>query len=251
MKQLERACKAAGSPEVIALCLDLSKPNSVTTLYRSVKSNFGGIDSIFLNHLGGPAPGFFTLNTEDDIASSINVNVHGMTLLVRGALPFLVESKGTLTYSSSASILLPLPTITLYRAAKQYMTTLLESIREELLLMKKSVSITTCVFGSVETECFDANVGTKARLEGKDIVLSDSMLKTAVGMLDGARFLISATEQRREVAYGPQRDIVIGKWVAWFLNLFPAGAKALARSVNIISSTYLNSAVKQAEEERM
>ncbi|KAJ3041492.1 hypothetical protein HDV00_009288 [Rhizophlyctis rosea] len=249
LRKLEQACKEAGSPKVHTLLLDLSDSNAPATLRQNILSRFDGLDSLFLNHLAGPAPEFFCSNTTKDINTSISINVLVMTQLVRDALPLLIQSNGTLTYTSSASILLPLPTLALYWSSKQFMTTLLESVREELDILGQNMSITTCIVGSVGTESFDTNVGFTARKDKLPIVLSDSMMKGVASMSDAAKFLLKSTAERRRVAYGPQKDIVIGKWVSWVLTaLWPSQARALARSVNIIDEKHLELTRKQVRD---
>ena len=67
----------------------------------------------------------------EDLAATLDVNCRALTLLCRGAIPYMKEGSGIINVASSAAFL-PQPTFTVYAASKSYVTSFSRALNVEL-----------------------------------------------------------------------------------------------------------------------
>ncbi|KAJ3115900.1 hypothetical protein HK098_006834 [Nowakowskiella sp. JEL0407] len=216
---LAEECKKLGAIEAHTLSVDFSERSSVPAMMEAVGTKLNGtIDVLFLNHITGDPPQFVVTMTDANIDKWLQGSTVIMTQLVRDCLPYLVKSKGRLVFSSSTSMYLPLPGLSLYRASKAMFTAFLDSLEQELILLKTDVSITHCVIGAVKTDALVlAEQNLKFNLDAHPAEVEDT-----------AKYMVDCALYRRGKVTGPQPGLWIARWVSIF---FPGLAGFAGRYV--------------------
>ncbi|KAJ3288625.1 hypothetical protein HK104_008063, partial [Borealophlyctis nickersoniae] len=219
LNELANACILAGARTVHIHPANLSTLSASADLYKAAATHFSSrIDAVFLNHLAVPTPTFACLHTDEELTVAADVNLVCMMGLVRDAMPYLHASGGVLTYSSSANVMAPIPTLAVYRAMKAGMTAYLESVREELTLLHSPMHITVAVIGSVATENYLKGVGKQARDADVDFRLAEWVTSNPSTPEAAGEFLADAAARRKVVAYGPSKmEVGSGRFAAAFL----------------------------------
>lgn len=148
---------------------DLSTPEGVARVARSVLRNWGGVD-ILINTVGGssaPGGGFAALDDEHWFAE-LNLNLMPAVRLDRALLPaMLAQGSGVIVHVSSIQRMLPLPeSTTAYAAAKAALSTYSKSLAKEVT--PKGVRVLSVAPGWIETEASVAFVERLAAQAGTD-----------------------------------------------------------------------------------
>lgn len=110
--------------------------------------------TVLINNAGLGDHGLFEDSDAKRLRAMIDVNITALTVVTHGFAKDLVKvgRAGILNVSSIAS-LLPVPQMTVYAAAKAYVTSFTESLRSEL--RGTGVSVLALCPGPVDTEFFD------------------------------------------------------------------------------------------------
>lgn len=95
----------------------------------------GGIDFVFLNHLGRFYLQFAACITDETLIDTANVDFVGMMILARDSLPHLEKTGGTLAYTSSGSVDAALPGLALYRSVISAQMAVIRSTLTYLLIL--------------------------------------------------------------------------------------------------------------------
>ena len=114
------------------LVADVSNENDCKRFIDSTVKVFGGID-ILINNAGISMRGLFKDLDVDVIRKLMDVNFYGAVYITKQALPFIIQSKGTIVGVSSIAGYRGLPGRTGYSSSKFALQGFLESLRVELM----------------------------------------------------------------------------------------------------------------------
>lgn len=141
---------AAQYPSVEVLAADLSTAKGVAAVVDRILDPSRPIDLVVNNAGFGTSGDFHTLDPER-LSNEIGVNVAALTRLSRAALGVMVpRGRGFLLNLSSIASFQPAPRLAVYAATKAYVTSLTESIHEEM--RGTGVHVTALCPGLTHTE---------------------------------------------------------------------------------------------------
>lgn len=127
--------------------VDLTKARDIESFSRSIEQEIDGrLDFLFNNAsivLGGPAIEI----PDDDVAQIFNVNVLGNIYLTKYLSNYVINAKGVIVFSSSATARLPIPWLSAYGASKAAIDQYALVLRSELKPF--GVSVHSVVLGNV------------------------------------------------------------------------------------------------------
>lgn len=163
------------------LYLDLTVVSSFSTI-ASCLSIDGYCVEYLIASAGVGYTGAVGSNTAEEIASSIDLNCRGLTLLINTVLPFMSAGGKILTVASGAGFL-PQPDFAVYAATKSYVISLSRALRCEL--KPKKITVTALCPGPVDTEFFSGLKNVK-EYKKKYLVSPERVAKKGVrAMLKG------------------------------------------------------------------
>ncbi|KFV61680.1 Hydroxysteroid 11-beta-dehydrogenase 1-like [Dryobates pubescens] len=111
----------------------------------------GGLDYLVLNHIGANRFQMWAGDVEFT-RWLMQVNFFSYVALATAALPTLEKSNGSLVVVSSLAGKIATPFTTSYSATKFALDGFFSSLRHELMMQKKNVSVTLCILGLIDTE---------------------------------------------------------------------------------------------------
>ena len=148
---------AAELPDAEILAADLTKKKGLTTVVERLEDRSRPID-LLVNNAGFGSSGEFVTIDADRLDDEIGVNVQALTYLSRAVLPGMIERRrGWLLNVSSIAGFQSAPGLAVYAATKAYVTSLSESLHEEL--RATGVRVTALCPGLTRTE-FQSVSGT-------------------------------------------------------------------------------------------
>ena len=111
---------------------DIAKIEDIKEFVSIVNKKWGSAD-VLINNAGVVSAGAFEKISDDDIITQVNINVIGLILMTKHALPLLKNSKeAALVNVSSGLALISMPFYAPYAATKSAVKAFSESIRREL-----------------------------------------------------------------------------------------------------------------------
>ncbi len=110
---------------------DVSKMEDCQRLIQCAISRYGKID-ILINNAGVSMEGEVERLSHDVFRKVMEVNVMGSAFMTKAALPFLRDTRGSVTFISSIAGFLGLPRFSVYSASKMALTAFAESLKTEL-----------------------------------------------------------------------------------------------------------------------
>lgn len=131
--ELEATVALAGEgagPALVQPC-DVSDPDAVDALYAAVEARFGRVDAVFNNAGVGLISTLMGDTTFEQWKKVIDVNVHGVFLVARGAFNLMRRQSpqgGRIINNGSISAHVPRPGSVAYTASKHAVTGLTRSI---------------------------------------------------------------------------------------------------------------------------
>ncbi|TLX72436.1 SDR family oxidoreductase [Labilibacter sediminis] len=131
LKEIETEFIAKGT-EVISVPTDVSKEDDCKNLISKAVEKFSGID-ILINNAGLSMRSLFKDTDIAVLQQLMDVNFWGTVYCTKYALPYLLESQGSVTGISSIAGFIGLPARTGYSASKFAMHGFLETLRVENL----------------------------------------------------------------------------------------------------------------------
>ncbi|MGQ1787083.1 MULTISPECIES: SDR family oxidoreductase [unclassified Saccharicrinis] len=131
LKQVGEELKSAGT-EVISVTTDVSKEEDCKKLVEKSVEVFGRID-VLINNAGLSMRALFKDVDLSVLKQLMDVNFWGTVYCTKYALPYLLESKGSVTGISSIAGFIGLPARSGYSASKYAMHGFLETLRVENL----------------------------------------------------------------------------------------------------------------------
>lgn len=141
---------AAAFSNVEVLAADLTTPTGVAAVSRRITSEAEPIDLV-VNNAGFGSSGSFATIDADRLDEEVRLNVGALTRLSREALGVMVpRGHGFLLNVSSVASFQPAPRLAVYAATKAYVTSLTESLHEEV--RGTGVKVTALCPGLTRTE---------------------------------------------------------------------------------------------------
>jgi short-subunit dehydrogenase len=141
---------AAALPDVEVLAADLSTPEGVAAVAARIVDARRPID-LLVNNAGFGTSGMFAELDPDRLDEEVRLNVGALTRLSRAALGVMVpRRRGFLLNVSSVVSFQPGPRLAVYAATKAYVTSLSESLHEEV--RGTGVKVTALCPGLTRTE---------------------------------------------------------------------------------------------------
>jgi len=123
---------AAELPDAEILAADLTKKKGLTTVVERLEDRSRPID-LLVNNAGFGTSGDFVGLDPDRLADEVALNIGALTRLSHAALvPMVERGRGWLLNVSSVASFQPAPQLAVYAATKAYVTSLTESLHEEL-----------------------------------------------------------------------------------------------------------------------
>jgi len=128
---------------------DISRPAAVDALVQDVVARFGRID-ILVNSAGIAPYRPLGAMDADFVREVFDANVLGTVLLTQAVVPFLPSPGGRIVHFSSRLATSPIPTSSVYAAAKAAVSTLTHAFSKEL--GPKGITINAVAPGVIETD---------------------------------------------------------------------------------------------------
>jgi uncharacterized protein len=150
-RRVDRLDELAGRyPEVEVLAADLTTAKGVAAVVRRITNTRRPIDLV-VNNAGFGTSGEFHTIDPDRLEDEIALNVAALTRISRAALGVMIpRGRGYLLNVSSMASFQPAPKLAVYAATKAYVTSLTESLHEEV--RGSGVHVTALCPGLTRTE---------------------------------------------------------------------------------------------------
>jgi NADP-dependent 3-hydroxy acid dehydrogenase YdfG len=132
---------------VLALPCDVTDSAAVDAAIARTAEHFGRIDVVVAN-AAVYHPFAFESGSDEIIRSHVDINILGVSWLIRASIPHLRATKGQIVAISSESVRMPFPMLALYAATKAAVETLLGGLRDEL--RSDDIRVTVLRSGSVK-----------------------------------------------------------------------------------------------------
>ncbi|XP_069993820.1 3-oxoacyl-[acyl-carrier-protein] reductase FabG [Penaeus vannamei] len=151
LQEVSKLCYEAGVPEgkVLSLEADLSKDEDCKRVVSSTKSHFDRID-ILVNSAGILTPGGIEKLTVEQYDLQMNINTRSVFLMMKLALPHLLETKGNIVNISSVTGLRAFPGVVAYNMSKAAVDQLTRSVALEVA--ERGVRVNAVNPGVIVTE---------------------------------------------------------------------------------------------------
>ncbi|MFZ0834317.1 MAG: SDR family NAD(P)-dependent oxidoreductase [Mycobacterium sp.] len=221
----EEQLKAIGTP-VKTDRLDVTEREAVLAYADAVNDHFGAVNQIY-NNAGIAFNGDVEVTAFKDIERVMDVDFWGVVNGTKAFLPHLIASgDGHVVNISSVFGLFAAPSQAAYNSAKFAVRGFTEALRQEMILAKRPVKVTTVHPGGIKTNIARNMTAT----EGFDIaeyaksfdrVARTSPQKAARTILDGVR------KNKARVLVGPDAkvlDVIVRLTGAGYQRLFTAVA---------------------------
>lgn len=131
------------------ICCDVSDEKAVEEAFSKINELYGRID-ILINNAGMGISGSVENTPLESAKKIIDINLTGLFLCTKYALPHLRESKGRIINISSVAAVMPIPFQAFYSATKAAVSSFSDALRGEVAPF--GVSIMTVLPGDIKTE---------------------------------------------------------------------------------------------------
>ncbi|NXG14363.1 DHI1L protein, partial [Grallaria varia] len=163
LQKVMEKCLTLGAKKIFYIPADMSSPSEPEKVVQFAVQKLGGLDYLVLNHIGRTRFQMWTGDVEYT-RWLMQVNFFSYVALTTAALPTLEENQGSLVVVSSLTGKIPTPFTTSYSATKFALDGFFSSLRHELTMQKRNVSITLCILGLIDTETALENTRGKVHL---------------------------------------------------------------------------------------
>jgi NAD(P)-dependent dehydrogenase (short-subunit alcohol dehydrogenase family) len=130
-RNAERVSAAAAELGALAVAADVSKEEECERVVADHVGRHGGLD-VLVNSAGIGIGGNVETLTTKHIDLQLDVNVRGLVLVTRAAIPHLKETRGLVVNLASIAGTLPTPGLSIYGASKAAVISFTRSLNEEL-----------------------------------------------------------------------------------------------------------------------
>ena len=130
-RNAERVKAAAGELDALAITADVSRDEDCERVVAEHVERHGGLD-VLVNSAGIGIGGNVEALTTKHIDLQLDVNIRGLVLVTRAAIPHLRTSRGLVVNLSSIAGTVPTPGLSIYGASKAAVISFTRSLNEEL-----------------------------------------------------------------------------------------------------------------------
>lgn len=169
---------------------DVSKVGDLDSAINRINSEWGQLD-ILVNNAGVVSAGLLPEISDEDIVQQINVNVTGLILLTKKAIPLLKKSNGAAIMNISSGYgYIAMPFYSVYAASKAAVRQFSDALRRELFQFP--IHVMTVYPSATDTEMMKTAV-----VEGMDT--AEEVAQASIdGLLSGRINVLLGGEQRAE-----------------------------------------------------
>lgn len=197
LEETARQCREHGA-DVLTMHVDVAQRDQVREFAEAVAAHYGHAHYLF-NNAGIGFCGTFDETDHADLERVMNVDFWGVVHGTRAFLPLLAASgEGHVVNTSSILGLFGLPALNAYSAAKFAVRGFSESLRQELLIARKPVSVTCVHPGFIRTDIGKNMRSATGRDDGELSVLFDRVATTSSD--SAARQILAAAHKGRPKA---------------------------------------------------
>lgn len=187
LKTTAQEIRESSGVEVLAVKVDLTRPEDINRLVDETIERFGRIDILILNS-GGPPPGnFFDLNPED-WKSAIDLTIMSAINLCYAAVPHMLEQgEGSIVANQSYSVKQPIDSLILSNSIRMAVIGLIKSLANELGpkgIRVNSINPAWTWTGRVEQLMKDRSERNKTTLEDEAAKVSQAVPLGRMGTVD-------------------------------------------------------------------
>lgn len=176
--------------KLVCIQADVSNIQDLERAVATVEKEFGGLD-ILINNAGVVSASLLSEMSDEDIINQININVSGLILLTKKALPLLKNSReGAIMNISSGYGYIAMPFYSVYAATKAAVRQFSDAMRRELHQYPLHVM-------TVYPSATDTNMMQTAVVENMDTA-EEVAQKSVAGLLSGEINIILGGKQREE-----------------------------------------------------
>ena len=206
----------ADNISAISIVTDVCKVQDCKNLINKCITQFGRID-LLINNAGISMRGLFNESDLEVIQKVMNTNFWGAVFCTKYALPYLLQSNGSLVGVSSIAGYIGLPERSAYSASKFAMNGFLESIRSEN--KDNDLHVLIACPGFTSSNIRKAAL-TKDGTPQKESPRNEQKMMTAEKV---ARKIICAIDSKKDILILSTN----GKLAVWLNRFFPKLAKRL------------------------
>lgn len=171
--------------KVLAIQTDVSNEEDCIQLIKQSAYTFGKID-VLINNAGISMRALFTELDLEVIKQVMNINFWGTVYCTKYAIPYLIETKGTVVGVSSIAGFKGLPGRSGYSASKFAVNGFLESLRIENL--KTGLNVLLACPGFTASNIRNVALNNQAKSQGETSMVEENMMsaeKVAKKIIDG------------------------------------------------------------------
>jgi dehydrogenase/reductase SDR family member 7B len=207
--EIESKLKARGA-SVIAIPTDVSLEDDCRRLIAETVQHFGRID-VLINNAGISMRALFEQSGLDVIRRLMEVNFWGTIYCTKFALPYLLQTKGSVVGVSSIAGNKGLPGRTGYSASKFAIQGFLETLRIEN--MKNGLHVLIACPGFTSSNIRNKALAANGTTQGESPRDENSMMKAE----DVAKKITNAIENRKQILVMTLQ----GKMIVFLNKIFP------------------------------
>lgn len=197
--------------QTLVVATDVSKEVDCQNLINQTINTFGQID-ILVNNAGISMRALFNEADLDVLRRLMDVNFWGTVYCTKYALPYILQSKGTIVGVSSIAGFKGLPGRTGYSASKFAMNGFLESLRIENL--NNGINVLTICPGFTASNIRNVALGKDGKAQGESPRNEQKMMQPE----EVAKHMVTAILKRKKLIVLTQQ----GKLAVLLNKLFPA-----------------------------
>ena len=209
MTEVERS-----GADVVAVPMDVSKEADCRKLIEMARESFGKID-ILINNAGISMRALFEDTDLAVIKQLMDINFWGTVYCTKYALPFLLESRGSLVGVSSIAGYKGLPGRAGYSSSKFAMHGFLETLRIEN--MKKGLHVLTACPGFTASNIRNTALNEKGEMQGESPRDEDKMMSAEEVAVHIAR-AIEKRKDRLTLTRQGKLTVLLNKFLPRFLD---------------------------------
>lgn len=201
----------ANHPNLLCIQADISKEADCKHFIDEIIQQFGALD-VLINNAGISMRALFEEVDLNVIRQSMDINFWGTVYCSKFALPYIIQSKGSIVGISSVAGYKGLPCRTGYSSSKFAMQGFLESLRIELL--HRQVNVLWISPGFVASNIRNVALNAEGKAQ-KETPLNEKGLMSAEACAHG---ILQAIEKRK-------RSLIMtfqGKLTVWMNKFFPS-----------------------------
>ncbi len=210
LKEIEAEFKNKGI-EAISVATDVSKEEDCKNLIEQTVNTYKRID-ILINNAGISMRALFKDVDLNVLKQLMDVNFWGTVYCTKYALPYLLESKGSVTGISSIAGFIGLPARTGYSASKYAMHGFLETLRVENL--KTGLHVLIAAPGFTASNIRKTALSTDGSAQGETPRNEDNMMSAE----EVAKHVANAIQKRKSTLI---LTFIEGKLTVWLKKWMP------------------------------